>query len=1000
MGSVLLGICLLFIYSVFELNKISNEFSVIEANRNVMISKSEELRHSSDNLMPPNDALNKVSGRLSILIILESILFIAAIVVIRKRVLIPVKSLTQAILSFGKGEKNLDEIHYYLDERSMFLEGPVVIFKWRNAEGWPIEYVSSNVEMILGYTQDHFLNKGIQYSDIIDKKYQEKVAEEVSEAIDNRVKHFDHLPYEIIRKTGEKIYISDHTSLIYDEDGNITHFLGYITDISTTIAIENELIKSKNTIERYLNIAAEIILTLDENGMITLLNESGHKLLGYENGTLIGKNWFEISVPKTIVPEVKTVFKNLMEGNLENVENYENSLLTREGNEITVYWHNTLLKDDNGRIIGVLSSGENITLYKQAELALKESETKFRILADYTTDWEYWVLPDDNYKYVSPSCKAISGYSNEEFIENPELFFDIIHPDYKDMMKDHFHFSNENKAGHTGMEFMIKAKDGQLKWLENFCKPIFNDKKIFLGLRGSNRDITLRKEYESELGKFNVLVAQSPFSIVLTDLEGNINYVNPYFKKITGYSFREIKGRHMRILNSGNTDPKVFSHLWETITKGHNWKGEFQNKKKNGELYWESATITPLKNHQGDIFQYMAIKEDITDKKLLENQLYQSQKMDAIGQFAGGIAHDFNNILTAILGFTEIGLMDNEDDVMLKNIQSSSDRAANLVKKLLGFSRKQIIEPQVLDIKYLIDDLEKMLNRMIGDDISITKNYKNKLPLIFADPGQIEQIIINLIVNARDAINLKTDLDIIKLITINLSQEIFHTTRKENNFDVPSGSYVVISVSDTGIGMDSKTQKKIFEPFYTTKEVGKGTGLGLATVYGIIKQNKGYITVYSEPGIGTTFNIYWPVIETTATVSNKSLVDQNTPLRGNETLILIEDDIDIITMVEKGLTKIGYTVISYSDPVLALKEIPKLDQPIDLLITDVIMPHINGKVLAEKLLAFNPDLNILYSSGYTDDHIVNAGILKKDVNFISKPYNLVKLTHKIKEIIS
>ncbi|MCK5685509.1 PAS domain-containing protein, partial [bacterium] len=578
LGSLFITISLLFLFYVHELNSVSKELSLIGRDRNVMILKSQELRHSSDRVQvsidEKNSAITNLFRKMYSLIIAGILLFLLVIYFTIKRILIPVKALTQSISLYDKGDINIEERIYYhdeiglmtqqyfnlknklLDERNMFLEGPVVIFKWRNAEGWPIEYVSTNVEMILGYSREEFFKNTITYSDIIDKKYQGKVAEEVNDAVDKKIKHFDHAPYEIIRKTGEKIYISDHTSLLYDEQGNITHFLGYITDISKTIAIEHELIKSKETIERYLNIAAEIILTLDKNGTITLLNESGHKLLGYENGTLIGKNWFETSLPKAIVPDVKVIFNKLMMGDLENVENYENSLLTRDGKDIMVFWHNTLLRDDEDRIIGVLSSGENITLYKQAEIALKESEyklleaqkisqlghweldltnnkllwsdeiyrifnlepkqfdanydeflenihpedkdfvnkaysdslktkrpydivhrllmkngsikyvnekcttefdengkalrsmgtiqditdyksgeialreseTKFRILADHTADWEYWVLPDNTYKYVSPSCKSISGYSNDEFIENPALFFDIIHP--------------------------------------------------------------------------------------------------------------------------------------------------------------------------------------------------------------------------------------------------------------------------------------------------------------------------------------------------------------------------------------------------------------------------------------------------------------------------------------------------------------------------------------------------------------------------------------------
>ncbi|MCK5519610.1 MAG: PAS domain S-box protein, partial [Candidatus Marinimicrobia bacterium] len=591
-----------------------------------------------------------------------------------------------------------------------------------------------------------------------------------------------------------------------------------------------------------------------------------------------------------------------------------------------------------------------------------------------------------------------SGYTNIEFIEKRHLLTEIVHPDYVGIMKDHYLSESQNKNETTTLDLIIVTKNGKEKWVEHTCSPIFEKDGTFLGRRGTNRDITRRKKYETDLKKFNVLIDQSPFSIVITDLEGNIDYVNPYFEKITGYSYKESIGQPTNILKSGKTNPEVYTDLWHTIIKGNIWKGEFHNKTKDGELFWESASISPIMNQDGQTFQYMAIKEDITDKKLLESQLHQSQKMEAIGQFAGGIAHDFNNILTAILGFTEIGLMDNKEDEILNNVKISSLRAASLVKKLLGFSRKQIIEPLVLDVKHLIDDLEKMLNRMLGENIQIIKVYKGNIPLIFADPGQIEQIIINLIVNARDAVNSDNNLNEIKSITVDLNKTIIQKSLTENNFTIPPGSYITISVSDTGCGMDKKTQKRIFEPFFTTKEEGKGTGLGLATVYGIIKQNKGYITVTSEPWVGTTFKIYWPIFKTPKIIPGSNISEDNA-IKGNETIVLVEDDKNIITMVENGLTKLGYTVISYNNPLIALEEIPKLEESFDILISDVIMPNMNGKELTDKLSKIKPELKILYTSGYTDDHIVNAGILKKDVNFLAKPYNLTELTKKIKLII-
>ena len=490
------------------------------------------------------------------------------------------------------------------------------------------------------------------------------------------------------------------------------------------------------------------------------------------------------------------------------------------------------------------------------------------------------------------------------------------------------------------------------------------------------------------------LINAIPESAYLFDENLRLKVVNNAFAKTYNKNVTELIGQDIFMFMSPDIAQKQRTMIKHTFSTGE--PVIYEDSRVNKEYI---NYIYPVLDIRGTVTGIAVFAIDITDRKQLEQQLAQAQKMEAIGQFAGGIAHDFNNILTAILGFAEIGLMNKKEDTILSNIQSSGFRAASLVKKLLGFSRKQIIDPVVLDVGHLIDDLENMLARLIGEDIQINKTFKNDIPLIFADPGQIEQILINLIVNARDAINSKDMPDGRRLISINLDKVKIFTTKKENIFKVPKGSYVVISVSDTGTGMDDETQSKIFEPFYTTKMEGKGTGLGLSTTFGIITQNKGCITVYSEIGIGTTFNIYWPVIEQQPEMITPDDTEQDTAVKGTETIVLVEDNEHILAMVKSGLGSLGYTVIAYADPVTALEEIPKLKVPFDMIITDVIMPHMNGKALIDKLYLIIPDLKVLFSSGYTDDHIVNAGILKKDVNFISKPYNLKELTKKIKKIL-
>jgi two-component system, cell cycle sensor histidine kinase and response regulator CckA len=512
-----------------------------------------------------------------------------------------------------------------------------------------------------------------------------------------------------------------------------------------------------------------------------------------------------------------------------------------------------------------------------------------------------------------------------------------------------------------------------------------------------------KKQVEEQVRVLSLSVEQSPALVMITDLEAKIEYVNRKLIETTGYPFGEIKGQNPRIFKSGLTPDSTYVELWEALNKGHEWRGEFQNKKKNGQLYWESAFISPIKNESGKVTHYLAVKEDITQRKLLQEQLSQSQKMEAIGTLAGGIAHDFNNILTVINGYSEFALMKlQENDPLYKDVSSilsASKKAENLTRQILAFSRKQIYQPEIISINKIISDLEKMIRRLIGEDININIQTGKDIPHIKADPSQIEQILINLIVNARDAINQKTNKAGEKLLTIETGKKYLDQNFVEKHLDSKSGMYVYFNVSDNGIGMSEKIKNNIFEPFFTTKETGKGTGLGLATVYGIVKQNKGNILVYSEPDKGTTFKIFWPITEEQMNLSEISAI-QSEELYGDEVILLVEDDEELRNLASKTLQKFGYKLFSASNGVEALKLIKNENLDFDLLITDLIMPDMNGKELSDNVLKLYPEMNILFTSGYTDDHLANSGELNINVNFLQKPFSVHALLLKIKEILS
>jgi PAS domain S-box-containing protein len=505
-----------------------------------------------------------------------------------------------------------------------------------------------------------------------------------------------------------------------------------------------------------------------------------------------------------------------------------------------------------------------------------------------------------------------------------------------------------------------------------------------------------RKRAEESVRKLSKAIEQSPVSIIISDLTGKIEFVNLKFSEVTGYTFNEAIGQHTRIFKSGKTPAEEYGRLWKTITSGGVWRGEFQNRKKNGELFWEQATIAPVRDGADTITHYVAVKEDITERKSLEEQLNQTQKMEAVGLLAGGVAHDFNNMLGVILGCADMALdMTEKGSVLNKLIEQiveAANRSADITRKLLAFARKQTIQPKILDLNKTINGMFILLRRLIGEDIELVWQPGENLFPVKMDSSQIDQILANLCVNAKDAI---AGVGKITIATRNFDSN-GEIDSKHNG--LLSGKYVVLVVSDNGCGMDKKTLDKIFEPFFTTKGIGKGTGLGLATVYGIIQQNEGFINVKSEPGHGSTFEIFLPAHSIELQKMQEESSSPSLP-RGNETILLVEDDSSFLEMVQIMVEDLGYRVLTSLSPKEAIRIAEEESDKINLLITDVVMPEMNGRDLMKHLASGLPQLKCLFMSGYTGDVITDRGVLDEGIHFIQKPFSKRDLAVRMRDVL-
>ena len=831
-----------------------------------------------------------------------------------------------------------------------------------------------------------------------------------------------------------------YKSTFWNIEGRLGGLVGTMLDITERKKAEDALRRSEEKFRLFFEESRDAIFVADQDGCLINANQSVTEMFGYPMEEIIG-----LRVCETFCDSLcrQALMDDLREKGY--VREVEISLRKKDGTTFVCLLTASLRRSEEGEVLGIQGIFHDITERKRAEevlirqnaylAALNETTKGLMRRLDLTsllnaiisragalmkTDHSYiYLLNRSGDRMVRQSSTGVftdffdftikKGYGLVGkvwqtglplAVEDYQAWSGRLPDPAREVLRAMVGIplkSDEKVVGVIGLAYMEEDThfgEEEIDILTRFAELAslaLDNARLY---EEAQEELQVRKRAEEALRKLSHAVEQSPVSVIITDTMGTIEYVNPKFTEITGYTSAEVMGKNPRLLNSGSIPAADYEKLWRSISAGHEWRGEFHNRKKGGELYWEQASISPIRNAGGVITHFIAVKEDVTERKRLENQLRHSQKMDAIGKLAGGIAHDFNNIMTAIIGYAS--LLDMKLDSgpygnSIRQILLSAKRAANLTEGLLAFSRKQITNPQPVYLNDTVRRVAKILERLIGEDIELRVTLADSAPIIMADSLQIEQVLMNLATNARDAmpgggmLSIATDLVMLDGRFV-----------RNHGLQKP-GPYAKLTVADGGVGMDEETAKKIFDPFFTTKEVGKGTGLGLSIVYGIVEKHNGAISCYSVPGTGTVFTIFLPAIEEEVTEVAQEPTLQ--AVGGTETILMAEDDRVVRLFTRELLEEYGYTFIEAVDGEDAVTKYAENRDAVQLLILDLIMPKKNGREAYEEIKRLKPDIKVIFSSGYEAEIIRKKGTLPAGLNYMAKPVTPKQLLAKIREVL-
>ncbi len=791
-----------------------------------------------------------------------------------------------------------------------------------------------------------------------------------------------------IRDTdGTERWIMSKGTPFKDSDGKIVRYGGIMIDITDQKQKEEALRESENRFRVLFEKHSSVMLVIDpDTGKIIDVNQAAVNFYKWPTETLKQMTIQQITTDP--FGSKQNQIHHLADGSIRDVEVFSSSIPSH-GKELLY----SIINDISER--------------KKTEKALASSEKMFRSITEQISEIVFVTDQSGVTTYVSPSVETIFGYKPDEVTGH--CFVDFLAEEDIDKAVSTFTEGLMNQKDEV-LEFRYRKKDGSIFFAEIHVQ--YYEHQGFIGYIGLIRDISDRKKHEQELIEsrqfLKSIYNQVNYAIFVVDIGADDTYcyrsINPLSEQISGLTNEEFAGKTPEQIFPPAIAKSVLQHYNDCIREDKAIRYEESMMFHGKDSLWETV-LNPVRHENGTIFRIIGTSVEITERRQIEEeraklevQLQQSQKMEMVGRLAGGIAHDFNNMLTIILGYTEIAMEASDQKLTtyanFDAIHQAATHSANLTRQLLAFARKQVISPKIVELNTAITEMLPMLRRLIGENIRLIWIPECKNCHINIDPSQIDQILVNLCVNARDAITGNGS------ITIeNRCVSVPEIGCETHNTEELSAVYVSLSVHDDGCGIEQNNLQHIFEPFFTTKESGKGTGLGLSTVYGIVKQNKGNIECQSEPGKGTTVTIHLPKHEVQAT-TNLNKQQEHVIQKGHQTILLVEDEPGILKLCKLILERNGYTVLAFENAADALQMAERYHETIDLLVTDVMLPEMNGSELSKKLLATRPDLQILFISGYTADIIAHNTILDRKINFIQKPFNPKALTTTVSTILN